>query len=129
MLRQFLSTYSSSRFKLEKIMSKKGGYTGGSTVIHSGSGWFSRPEPGVDPESGETRAEHIRRLAAEVKKHKALKEKTPQKKKKKSSQIQRPQPDLEREKRHAQYRAEAAERISKVSVEVVRKKRTKASDE
>ncbi|WP_143594797.1 hypothetical protein [Thioclava sp. DLFJ5-1] len=55
-------------------MSKKGSYLGGSTIVRWGSSWFSRPETGVDPETGETRAERIRRLSAEAVRRREQKE-------------------------------------------------------
>lgn len=55
-------------------MSKRGGYSGGSTVFRLGSNWFSRPQPNVDPISGETRTERIQRLVKEAEKRKADRE-------------------------------------------------------
>lgn len=110
-------------------MRKKGGYSGGSTVIHGGSGWFSKPDPNINPETGETRAEHIRRLAAEAKLRKQQQEKSKKarnlEKAKKTPKLQRPQPDLGREERVARQRAEAEERLSKVTVERIKKKMIK----
>ncbi|MDF1710110.1 MAG: hypothetical protein P1U72_18615 [Paracoccaceae bacterium] len=109
-------------------MSKKDSYSGGSTVIRLGSNWFSKPQSGVDPESGETRVERIRRLTTEAERR--LKKKEAEKlrlaiQKKKVPKVQRPQPDLDRKERQAKQRAEAKERISRVSVEHVRKKKIK----
>lgn len=56
-------------------MPKNDSYSGGSTVCRLGSSWFSSPQPKVDLESGETREERIRRLAAEAVRRKALNEK------------------------------------------------------
>jgi hypothetical protein len=109
-------------------MSKKDRYSGGSTVVPLGSDWSSKPKSGVDPISGETRVERIQRMTTEAERR--LKKKEAEKlrlakEKKKVPKVQRPQPDLDREERHAKQRAEAQERISRVSIEHVRKKKIK----
>lgn len=112
----------------EVSMTKKDSFSGGSTVIRLGSNWFSKPQTGIDPISGETRVERIRRLSAEAERR--LKEKESEKlrlakEKETVPKVQRPQPDLGREERHAQRIAEEKERISNVSIEYVRKKKIK----
>lgn len=74
-------------------MSKNGSYIGGSTIARVGTSWFSRPQPGVDPESGETREERIKRLAAEATRRKEMKEKQAKQAKKK--------PPMNATKKHA----------------------------
>ena len=54
-------------------MTKRGGYNGGSTLIHGGSDWFGRDQVGVDPESGETIEERRKRKFKEAKREIAKK--------------------------------------------------------
>ncbi|MEP5168807.1 MAG: hypothetical protein ABJQ23_04930 [Shimia thalassica] len=99
-------------------MGNRGTYVGGSTVIHGGSGWFSKPDPNVNPETGETRAERIRRIAEEMriakaaKTKKAAKAKKPAKKKtlKKKPPLFESPNEMKRLQQVEQNRAKAREK-------------------
>ena len=114
-------------------MAKSNSYIGGSTILYAPSGWFSpyRKNPNVDPVTGETRSEVIQRLLVELEQSRQNREvqndneksvKSTNNKAKLKISSRRDSANLTKPKSIAQQE----ERMSKIQVEVRRKKKTES---